>query len=110
MGGGNYNLIRLGSYVYYKTITTISDLNGNITPGYNSWNGINPDTVRFEGAIWQVYYRISCQNNTNSKTDYYENRLFDSNKPQDKNFVNDGNNGRYSNMSRVFRPIIEFKE
>ena len=26
------------------------------------------------------------------------------------NFVNDGNNGRYSNMSIVFRPIIEFKE
>ena len=107
MGGGNYNLIRLANYAYYKTITTISDLNGSINPGYTLWNGIDPYYVSVAGYGWYVYYRISCQNNTNSKTDYYENRLFDSNSPQNKDFVHDGGD---TQIRLVFRPIIEFKE
>lgn len=107
MGGGNYNLIRLANYAYYKTITTISDLNGSITPVYISWNGLDPYHVNVTGHGWDVYYRLSCQNNTNSKIDYYENRLFSTNSPQNKDFVY---NGGDTQIRLVFRPIIEFKE
>lgn len=107
MGGGNYNLIRLANYAYYKTITTISDLNGSITPGYTSWNGLGPYHVIVAGYGMNGYYRLSCQNNTDSKTVYYENRLFNSNISQNKDFVDDDAN---TQTRLVFRPIIEFKE